>query len=392
MDAHARQLLEKLLRDGDKADAGVRSRAAALTHSNLAAYRSERLLQAKESFETTMQAARAQGAVSLTWDDPQEGNSFIKRVDLVDPRALAVFLGHTPLADVLAGAAAQFAPYLERFPVLNDVMQRWSQLRTVRTLTPASVQDWLDGVKVIDSARGVAADAISVPIREASYRIFKDSKRIEKLAGPVDVLLCGSVEAVPREPAAVWEELGLFREEHPVLLAGQVVVQRKRVTALLDTPYAGLPTSTVLGLAGVPSQVMTIENKTTFHSEARRRCSEDVLIIYTAGMPSPAWRAMYGRLLRNVPAGTPVFHWGDVDEGGFRIASILARDALEAGHTLQPWRMHPDDVPPNARRKATPYILERIRYFAAAAGWSALGEAVVEAGFTVEQEGLAQFY
>lgn len=80
MDARARQLLEKLLRDGDKADAGVRSRAAALTQWNLAAYRSERSLQAKESFETTMQAARAQGAVGLTWDDSQEGNGFIERV------------------------------------------------------------------------------------------------------------------------------------------------------------------------------------------------------------------------------------------------------------------------------------------------------------------------
>lgn len=305
MDARARQLLEKLLRDGDKADAGVRSRAAALTQTNLAAYRSERLLQAKESFETTMQAARAQGAVRLTWDDPQEGNGFIKRVDLVDPRALAGFLGHTPLADVLAGAAAHFAPHLERFPVLDDVLQRWAQLRTVRTLTPASVPDWLDAVKIINSAREMTPDAISVPIREASYRIFKDSKRIEKLVGPVDVLLCGSVEAVPREATTVWDELGLFREQHPVLLAGNVIVRRERVTAYLDTPYSGLPATTVLGLGSVPHQIMTIENLTTFHSEARRRCVEDVLLLYTAGMPSPALRTMYGRILRDVPEGTP---------------------------------------------------------------------------------------
>jgi len=389
MDTRARQLLEKLLRDGDKAGAGVRSRAAALTQSNLSVYRSERSLQAKESFETTMQAARAQGAVSLTWDGLQEGNGFIKRVDLVDSRALAGFLGHTPLADVLASATAQFAPYVERFSVLNDVLQRWAQLRTVRTLTPTSVLDWLDAVKIIDSARDVTSDAISVPIREASYRIFKDSKRIEKLAGPVDVLLCGSVEAAPREPAAVWEELGLFREEHPVLLAGNVVVRRERVTAFLDAPYGGLPATTVHGLAGIPRQVMTIENLTTFHSEARRRHAEDVLLIYTAGMPSPAWRAMYGRILRDVPEGTPVFHWGDVDEGGFRIAATLARDARAAGHTLQPWKMHPDDVPADVRHKATPYVLGRIRHFADAAGWSMLGEAVANAGFTVEQEGLA---
>lgn len=388
MDKHAVQLLEKLLHASNKADAGVRSRVAALTQSHLATYSRERSLQAKESFETTMQAARAQGAVNLIWDSPQEGNGFIKRVNLADPRALATFLGHTPLVDVLTCASAQFAPYLKRFPVLNDVLQRWSQLLKVRKLEPNSVQNWLDAIQVIDLARYTAADAISVPIREASYRYFKDSKRIEKLVGPVDVLLCGSIEAAPRDPASVWEELGLFREEHPALLAGNVIVTRERVSACLDTPYAGLPAATVQGLKSVPRQVMTIENLTTFHSEAKRLCNEEVLLIYTAGMPSHAWRAMYSRLLQEIPKTTPIYHWGDVDEGGFRIAAALAREASAAGHTLQPWKMHPDDIPVKVRRTATPYVLERIQHFADEAGWSELGKAVAEAGFTVEQEGL----
>jgi hypothetical protein len=278
---------------------------------------------------------------------------------------------------------------VERFPVLNDVIERWAHLRSVRTLAPGSVPDWLDAVKVIDSARGAPADAIAVPIREASYRLFKDSKRIEKLVAPIDTLLTGSVEATPREPAAVWKELGLFREEHPALLAGNVIVRRQRVTACLDTPYGGLPAVSVLGLASKPRQVMTIENLTTFHSEAKRSADDNTLLIYTAGMPSPAWRAMYVRILIDVPTGTSILHWGDVDEGGFRIAAALAREAGVAGHALQPWKMHPDDVPEHIRRKATPYVLERIHRFAHAAGWSALGDAVVEAGFTLEQEGLA---
>lgn len=388
MDTRARQLLEKLLRDGDKLDAGVRSRAAALTASKLAAYRSERSLQAKEAFETTMQAAQAEGAVALSWDDSHERNGFINRIELVDPRALARFLGQVPLADILDAARGQFAPSVDRFAVLDDVIERWAQVRSVRTLGPDSVPQWLDAVRVIDAARAAPLDAVAVPIREASYRLFKDSKRIEKLVAPIDTLLTGSVEATPREPAAVWEELGLFREEHPALLAGNVIVRRERVTACLDTPYGGLPAASVLGLASQPRQVMTIENLTTFHSEAKRMCADDTLLIYTAGMPSPTWRVMYVRLLKELPAGTPVLHWGDVDEGGFRIAAALAREAAAAGHCLLPWKMHPDDVPEDIRRTATPYVLERIRRFADAAGWSTLGAAVVEAGFTLEQEGL----
>lgn len=44
-----------------------------------------------------------------------------------------------------------------------------------------------------------------LPIREASARLFNDSKRIERLFVPVDVLLCGDVEAEAREPSDVWQ-------------------------------------------------------------------------------------------------------------------------------------------------------------------------------------------
>ena len=136
------------------------------------------------------------------------------------------------------------------------------------------------------------------------------------------------------------------------------------------------------------SEVITIENKTTFHSEAKRRQDDNVLLIYTAGMPSPAWRAMYGRLLESLPLTTPIYHWGDVDEGGFRIASTIAAVARGAGFSLQPYGMSPDDVPLDMRVRASARTLERIHHFACAAGWPELGQAIREAEFVAEQETL----
>ena len=389
MDPLARRLLLKLLHAGDRNVAGTRSREAALTASGLAEYRENRSLQAKEAFETTFAAAQAEGAVRLTWEGRREEHGFIKRVEIADLAALARFLGLEIHSATVERAAAQLQPFQDLFPVLEEVIARWSRIQAVRTSQATDVGDWLDAIRVIDYARSATTEGrMATPIREASARLFKDSKRIEKLVGPVDVLLCDAIEGRGREPAEVWQELGLYREEQPALLAGRVVVCRTRGASLLDAPYTGLPPASVMGLDGSPAQVLTIENLTTFHSEAKRRCEEDLLIIYTAGMPSPAWRAMYRRLLRDVPAGTPVLHWGDVDEGGFRIAARLAEEATHAGHTLQPWRMRPEDVPEEMRRKAQPSTLERMRRFAAAAGWVPLGEAVVAAGFTVEQESL----
>ncbi|HXA47136.1 MAG TPA: Wadjet anti-phage system protein JetD domain-containing protein, partial [Burkholderiaceae bacterium] len=142
-----------------------------------------------------------------------------------------------------------------------------------------------------------------------------------------------------------------------------------------------------LGLGSMPSQVLTIENQTTFHVWARQHCDSDVLCLYTAGMPSPAWRAMYLRLLSELPLSTPVLHWGDVDEGGFRIAAFLSRCAAEASHILLPWKMRPADVPEAQRRAASTCTVERMVKYAGEAGWDDIGHELAEAKFVAEQEG-----
>lgn len=389
MEQLARTLLEKLFAAAEMADVGRRSRVPALTMSNLTKYHASRNLHAKEAFETVMQAASAVGAINIVMGERGVAEGFIARVNLVNSKLLADFLGMIP-ADVLLDKARQLlSPHLVQHPVLTDVLQQWEQLRSVRTYAAKDAQDWVDAIRVINFAKeNLAVGVVSVPINEASGKLFKDTKRIKKLVAPIDVLLAGDIHAENRPADEVWGELGLFREEHPVRMSGKVIVEREGVYDYIDTPYIGLPAATIKRLGSTPLHVMSIENQTTFHSEARRHSNENVLLIYTAGMPNPPWREMYVRLLESLPNNVPVYHWGDVDEGGFRIASVLAREALKAGHILQPWKMHPDDVPENRRSVASANTLNKMVHFAAAAGWGALGELVVTAGFTVEQESL----
>lgn len=390
MDQLARSLLEKLLADAEKAAAGRRTRPPVLTKSNFAEYHSCRSLQAKEDFETFMQAASAVRAINIVMGDRGAEEGFISRVELTDSRLLADFLGKVPAEVLLLKAIELLLPLIDRFPVLAEVLQHWEQLRPVRTFTAIDAQDWVDAVRVIEFAReNLALGVVSVPINEASGKLFKDTKRIKKLAAPIDVLLAGDVNAENRTASEVWEEIGLFREEHPVRMAGKVIIERERLTGYLDTPYTGLPASTIKRLASKPLMVMTIENQTTFHCEARRRCDEEVLLIYTAGMPNPPWRAMYARVLKDLPTGVPVYHWGDIDEGGFRIASVLAKEAIKAGHVIKPWQMHPENVPVEHRCPASSNTVNKMVHFAEAAGWTSLGEAIAAAKFTVEQESLA---
>ena len=318
--------------------------------------------------------------------NPKDG--LIERIDLVDVQALARFLGRSTYADQLSKTIGQLEPLKAEFPVILDVIGLWAGMAKIRGLGPQDAGAWIDAAKTVRACAARSQDAIAAPVREFSARLFLDSKRIEALTPQLDILLSGSVEDSPRAAAQVWQELGLFREEHPVLLAGHVHIARDRSTGLIDAPYMGLPAATILGARSLVTEVITIENKTTFHSEAKRRQDDKVLLIYTAGMPSPAWRAMYGRLLENLPLTTPIYHWGDVDEGGFRIASTIAAVARGAGFFLQPYGMSPKDVPLNMRVKASTRTLERIHHFACAAGWPELGQAMREAGFVAEQEAL----
>jgi hypothetical protein len=96
---------------------------------------------------------------------------------------------------------------------------------------------------------------------------------------------------------------------------------------------------------------------------------------------------MYQRLLAGTPPGVPVSHWGDVDEGGFRIAAFVSRLAAAAGHRLEPWSMRPSDVPQSQRRPAAPRTVQRMAKFARDAGWRELAYEIETTGIVAEQEG-----
>lgn len=387
MDEIAKELLHKLLAAGNKAVAGVRRRPPALTSSHLKPYQNLKSWPQKQKCEETFISARDNGAISIVRDKLNPLDGLIERVDLLDTQALAKFLGQFTHADLMVDARAFLEPHLGTYEILGEVLEKWTRMGRVRTQGPASVADWVDSIRVIEACKQ-RTEITSVPIREFSARLFHNSKRIEKLTGPLDVLLMGSIECTPRPAMEVWQEIGLFREEQPVLLAGNVHIVRSRLTAILDEPYSGLPARTIEAVSGPLDAVLSIENLTTFHSEAKRGFNKATLLIYTGGMPSPVWRAMYTRLLSSIPCSIPVYHWGDVDEGGFRIAATLAATAADVGHRLRAHSMAPSDVPMEMRRPASERTLARIQQYAEQAGWGELGAEIAKEKFTVEQEAL----
>lgn len=398
LEEFAKSCLSRLCDLGERNHVGVRSRPAALTSRDLQPYRTSNSLSEKMRFESVIEAASVVGAVTIKWDEGfapkgSRGEGFISRVEVSDLDQLANLVGKQLVGEQTLLAREALTQTAVKYPLVEEVLSRWSRLKTVRGLKPTDAQLLLDAARVLEySERMGSSDEIARPIREVSAQLFNDSKRIEKLVSAVDILLSSDLDSEPRSADDVWREIGLFREEQPVRLAGMTVVERERVSAVVDRPYVGLAARSIIKLGSQPQYLMSIENQTTFHSEARRLCDEEILLIYTGGMPSPSWRAAYLRIVDSLNPGTPIRHWGDVDEGGFRIAALLARDLKNVGRELEAWRMHPNDVPKELCRPATESTANRMRKFAVDAGWATLGDALYDAKITVEQEGLGSSF
>lgn len=383
----AHRALTRLFRLGERAQTRGADTPTALpmTAAKCPEYLSLQSLREFETFEAEIARAVRAGAIVAEPEDFGRDDHRLQRLRLRDLAALAALLGLPLQADTLRAAGTAFAAHREAHPVLDAVLARWRSGRQVRGHGPEAAATLVDAIRAVDARR--ADPANERLLRRESVRMFGDSKRLEALTRWLDLLLTGEFEPSGLEQTQVWSALGLRREPQPVLIAGRGVAMLDDGPLPLRRPYLGLPVDAVRTLDTGARHLLTIENLTSFHDAARALGDGDGLLLYTGGMPSPAWRGFYARVLRSLPDSTRLHHWGDIDEGGFRIAAVLAAVAADAGRTLHPWRMSPQDAPPGA---ATPTAaaLEKMIVSARRAGWHALADALQANPVSVEQEAM----
>jgi hypothetical protein len=385
----ARKTLLRLLERGEKAWAAGQDAVASLpmTPARCPEYCDLRSLHDIETYEAEIDLAVRVGAIATERERFAGEHPRLERLRLLDLDRLGAHLGVTTLAAQYAEARALLADRATRHPVLAEVLAAWRRGDKVRGSGPAGAVDLADAVDAMDRRRD--DNVHERLLRRESVRLFKDSKRLEKLTGWLDLLLTGELAPSGLDEAHVWSALGLRREPLPLLIAGRGVLRIGDDTIPLCRPYLGAPTDAVSAIDSPARVLLTIENLTSFH-DAARACRDDrVLLLYTGGMPSPAWRAAYARLLASLPAGIALYHWGDIDEGGFRIAAVIAHAARDAGHALHPWRMSPEEIP-RTLHGAPPSsaVLRNMLRSANQTGWSSVVDALQRTPLTLEQEAL----
>nr|WP_257644138.1 Wadjet anti-phage system protein JetD domain-containing protein [Luteimonas salinisoli] len=347
-----------------------------------------RTLEELETFHAEIALAERAGAIGVQRARSGDGSK-LQRLTVTDPGALARHLGVRLLDERTGEARQRLEAWVARFPVIAEVLERWGRGRRVRGQDAEAAADLADAA--------LAAAALDEEpgreriLRRESVRLFRDSKRLERLTPWLEILVTGELAAsgLPRED--VWAELGLKREPQPLLLAGEGEVVAGGVAVPILRPFLGVAPQAIERLGTPARYLLSIENLASFHDAAVRAPGAGALLVYTGGMPSPAWRVAYRRLLAGLPAGAPAWHWGDIDEGGFRIAAVLSREATASGREFRPWQMSPDDLEGaalSAAARPTDAALARMCRWAARAGWPEVAAALARHPLTLEQEAL----
>jgi len=386
-DSPARRVLERLLRLGEQAWSAHSTKPVSIPMSatKCKEYCALRSLQEFERFEAEIALAVRSGGVAADPVDFGREDRRLQRLRLIDLESLAAHLNLRTLGAKWRDAEAALAAHRAQYPVIDEVLAQWRSGRQVRGHGPDAASKLQEALRAFVACR--ADEGQERLLRRESVRIFGDSKRLESLTTWLDLLVTGEIAPSGLEHAQVWSALGLRREPQPVLIAGTGHATLDSAQIELCRPYLGLPVDAVRTLRTDARYLLTIENLTSFHDAARAMRDQRGLLIFTGGMPSPPWRAFYARLLSSLPDTIDLYHWGDIDEGGFRIAAALATVAKQARKTLKPWRMSPADVP-------TPHVapaaasLDKMRTWAERAGWQHIAAALGAHPVTIEQEAL----
>ena len=255
-----------------------------------------------------------------------EARHLVARVRLRDASALYGFLGRVP-ADELAKESvaklrAQAAPrHPEAVQAVEAIATGW--LRGERPLGLARDRIAQAGEFVLALDAVLARDALDRrDLRTYSGQVTGDTKLLERQASRIVAFLksTGRLDAELSDIEAM-SILGLEKFPQPVLMSGPVRLGVADFGQLVYVGVAPEQASSIDASAPVRS-VLTIENLASFNRHVREARQTGDIVVYTGGFPSRAVVAALVAISRWSGVRL-IHHWGDIDEGGLRIALTL---------------------------------------------------------------------
>ena len=359
-----------------------------LSASSFPEYLSIPTREEKDVFHAEMREASRLGSISIQWDRRAGEDGQILGITVDSSDALGTLLGHRSTNSKILAARANLAKWTSN-PNVAALIAGWMAGRSPRGVSVDCVQDVVDVMRLVDEC--AAGQLRDVSERRMSAQLFGDSKRIEQLSTTIVLMTSAAFsDAEPRAQVAVLAELGLLKHPQPILVSGQLAISVGRnpsaaSSVLVPFPYIGIAPQHVYAVRGTPAYVLSVENLTIFHELANEGAGPLTgVLLYTGGYPTPAMLKAYRLMLESFDV--PVWHWGDTDLGGFRIANVLANAAAEVDRSLRPWQMAAYTTEHTQRQLLSTSEIASICEICDRWAWSMQATAVRAVGTKIEQE------
>jgi DNA topoisomerase VI subunit A len=216
-------------------------------------------------------------------------------------------------------------------------------------------QELIDAIRAADEMLILSDTQTSeIDERHFSTAVFSDSKKLKRIKGKVARIIRLRDSDIPNEldHADVFQLFGVVPMKHPVYIAGPVILTAANNTYLSADfpPCVGILPEHIASITNDKpiSYITSIENLATYMRYVETEKTDDEIVLYTAGIPSPAFRRFYHSLIQQLPH-VPLRHWGDIDVGGFTIVHILEKTS---SRPVIGYRMSPTDyaLKPNFAR------------------------------------------
>lgn len=389
----AGQLLHLLL-DAYEHRADPRARAISVSAARLPGYLDERDPAPRLHAHARLQAWEQAGWVRLRWVRGEEGN-LLDRVALCAEATAQVYayLGRIPAEAQQAAFTALLAQHRSRLgPDLPLLAELEARLAAGRSVAPFQLADAQRNEDLLRALAELASLDGEVPERDFSARVLGDSKRLSMLKPALLRLLRRvrpELAGLPDEEA--WAALGILPNPGHIYLHGPLTLQLggSIVEVSAFRPDVGLPVGALSQFEVIALRaryVLTIENRTPYY-DYLAALPGDGLILYLGGFPNRARRLVLQRLAEAAPA-TPLYHWGDLDYGGFAILAHLRRTL---GCPVHPHRMDRAVLAQHAAAgrplsRADRHHLQRLLHDSTLADCHGVIQALLDRGIKLEQE------
>lgn len=289
---------------------------------------------AQDDFHRVLQDAARAGSVALEQTRVGRFTGEFSRVRLIDADKLYAFLVRSPAANIAESAHEAISaaipevladPHFQE--IEKEAITAWKANKSFIGLSPAESATFVTVLKLTHGI--VHLSGGDIDHRTFSRRILKDSKALERFEGRVAQLLKRyNPELAGDEPREVLEASGIVRRAHLLQVKGplRLASDALRIDGTGDV-FVGLPWNAVrhATLIHAVDYIVTIENPTSFW----RYCTEiagNYLALLTDGFPARDVLSSMAHLVevaRLAGPDTPLYHWGDIDAGGLRIAAHL---------------------------------------------------------------------